>query len=209
MKRRETNGGPYGDVTRLRAGGSVLVIVLAALVLAAGCRGPAAPGLTEAPRIGGPFSLVDQSGARVDQRLLLGRWSAVYFGYTVCPDVCTTTLSALGAAQVRLGADARRFQVVFITIDPLRDTPRQLRDYLLSPSFPRPIVGLTGSPDEIAAVAHAYGVYYRRAGKGADYAMDHTSIVYLMNPAGRFDRPLPQGDPAAIAQQIRRAMSGE
>lgn len=159
--------------------------------------------------VGGPFRLVDQTGAPVDAGLLRGKWSAVFFGYTYCPDVCPTTLANLGQAVAALGPAARRFQVVFITVDPQRDTPRALAGYLSSPAFPKAIRGLTGSADQIAAVARAYHVYYQKVPEGDSYTMDHSAVVYLMDPRGRFDKPLDMSvSPAAVAGQIRAAMSG-
>lgn len=159
--------------------------------------------------IGGPFHLVDQSGTPVDQGLLRGRWSAVFFGYTYCPDVCPTTLAALGQAVSDLGPDAGRFQVVFVTVDPERDTPAALKAYLASPTFPPDVRGLTGSPEQIAAVARAYHVYYQKVPQGSSYSMDHTAVVYLMDAQGRFVRPLDVGvAPPEIARQIRTAMQG-
>jgi len=191
------------DASRRRLAGGLLGLA----VLLAGC-GHGAP--KSAPSdIGGPFQLIDQRGARVDEHILQGKWTAVYFGYTFCPDVCPTTLTTLAQAIDRLGGDARRFQVVFITVDPARDTPAQLATYLSSPAFPKGAIGLTGSPAQIAAVAHAYHVYYKKAGDGPNYSMDHTSIVYLMDPTGVFSRPLAFGAaPADIARQIEAAMHG-
>jgi protein SCO1/2 len=130
--------------------------------------------------------LIDQDGRAVDETILKGKWSAVFFGYTYCPDVCPATLTALKVAKDRVGAKARDLQVIFVTVDPERDTPVQLKSYLSSPAFPQPVVGLTGSPEQIAAVAKAYKVYYRKVGTGDDYLMDHASQVYLMDPQGRF-----------------------
>jgi protein SCO1/2 len=159
--------------------------------------------------IGGPFALTDEDGARVDQGILTGRWSLVFFGYTFCPDVCPATLSSLAAAIDRLGGKANAVQVVFITVDPDRDTPAQLKAYLASPSFPKRLIGLTGTAADIAAVAKAYHVYYQKAGAGAGYSVDHTSVVYLMDPHGRFVRPLAFGlSPAETARQIGDAMTG-
>ena len=153
--------------------------------------------------VGGPFKLVDQDGRTADQTRLLGRWSAVFFGYTYCPDVCPATLQMLGAAARRLGPAARDFQVVFITVDPARDTPEALRRYLKAQDLPVPALGLTGSPDEIARAAKAYRVYYAKSGSGADYTMDHSAAIYLMDPMGRFRRPLaPNMTPALAADQI-------
>jgi protein SCO1/2 len=181
--------------------------LLAALVLV--WRSPGGPSEPATSAVGGPFSLVDQSGAPADQGLLRGKWSAVFFGYTYCPDVCPTTLAALGQAVADLGPDSGRFQVVFITVDPQRDTPAALKAYLASPTFPKGIVGLTGSPQQVAGVARAYHVYYQKVPQGTSYSMDHTAVVYLMDPRGRFVRPLDVGvAPPEIARQIRAAMQG-
>lgn len=157
--------------------------------------------------IGGPFNLVNQQGRPVDQHVLDGKWSAVFFGYTFCPDVCPTTLTALGRATDDLGAQARRFQVVFITVDPARDTPKQLAMYLSSNTFPKGAIGLTGTPAQIAQAAKAYHVFYQKHPEGGTYTMDHTAIVYLMDPKGRFVRPLDlTAPPADVAGQITQAM---
>ncbi len=183
-------------------GGVAAILVLVGLLA---CR--QAPSAA-AGSVGGPFRLVDQYGAAVDQSILQGRWTAVYFGYTFCPDVCPTTLTALAQAQSKLGPRARSFRVVFITVDPARDTPAQLKSYLASPAFPPGAVGLTGAAAQIAQAARAYHVYFRKAGAGADYSVDHTSVIYLMDPAGHFSRPIDsQAPPAQIATQITTAMN--
>lgn len=162
-----------------------------------------------AAAIGGPFHLTDQHGRRVDDRVLKGKWTAVFFGYTDCPDVCPTTLFNLAQAVTALGPRSRDFQVLFISIDPARDTPAQLAAFLGNPAFPKGTIGLTGSAADIAAVARGYHVYYRKAGDGPDYTMDHTSIVYLMDPDGGFVKPITfDGPPAAVANQITQAMAG-
>ena len=158
--------------------------------------------------VGGPFQLVDQNGRPADQDLLKGRWSAVFFGYTYCPDVCPTTLQALAQAEARLGDRAKALQVVFISVDPERDTPAQMKTYLSTPAFPKGAIGLTGTPAQVAAAAKAYRVYYQKDGKGDGYAVSHSSIVYLMNPAGKFDRALTESQtPAEVATQIGEAMA--
>jgi protein SCO1/2 len=165
-------------------------------------------GADDAAAIGGPFHLVDQAGAPVDQRVLDGKWSAVFFGYTYCPDVCPTTLAALGRATDALGPAARRFQVVFITVDPERDTPKALGTYLSSATFPKNAIGLTGTPAQIAQVAKAYKVFYQKHVEGGTYTMDHSAAVYLMDPHGRFVEPLDVSAPTpALARQISQAMS--
>jgi len=186
------------------AASAALAAVLAAAALARRSSVPTSPGQSA---IGGPFHLVDQTGASVDQRVLRGKWSAVFFGYTYCPDVCPTTLAALGEATGDLGALADRFRVVFITVDPDRDTPKALAAYLSSPAFPKGALGLTGSAGKIAEVAREYHVYYQKVPQGSSYTMDHSAVVYLMDPQGRFVRPLDVTvPPPAIARQVRVAM---
>jgi protein SCO1/2 len=161
------------------------------------------------PSVGGPFVLTDQDGARETQSLLRGKWTLVFFGYTFCPDICPITLSNLGAAIATMGADVSRVRVVFITVDPDRDTPAQLKTYLSSPSFPHGTLGLTGTAAQVASVAHAYHVYFHKSGKGPGYGVDHTSVVYLMNPQGQFDRPIDAASPPnGVARQIESAMHG-
>lgn len=159
--------------------------------------------------IGGPFRLVDQDGRPRDESMLKGKWSAVYFGYTFCPDVCPTTLQTLADAEARMGAKARRLQVVFITVDPERDTPAQLKTYLSSQAFPRGTIGLTGSSAQIAAAAKAYHVFYQKQGSGSGYEVQHVSVIYLMDPEGRFSRPIVYGlTPDQEAQQLSEAIGG-
>ena len=158
--------------------------------------------------IGGPFHLVDVQGHPVDQHVLQGRWSAVFFGYTNCPDTCPATLQALNAAGEQLGSARKDFQVVFISVDPARDTPAQMRLYTSSQGYPAGgLLGLTGTPAEVKEVADAYHAFYAKAGRGSDYAVQHSAAVYLMDPRGRFVKPLEETDPpSALAAQIRAAM---
>jgi protein SCO1/2 len=182
-------------------------LILAAIALAiVGC----SPQRLPKAAIGGPFTLVDQQGKPRTEALLKGKWSAVFFGYTYCPDVCPTTLAALGQAKRQLGAKGDDFQVVLISVDPARDTPAQLKTYLDNQSFPRGAVGLTGSDDQIAAVAKAYKVFYRKAGTGDDYTVDHVAYTYLMDPKGQFARIIGAGDtPDDIAYEVSQAMAGD
>ena len=157
--------------------------------------------------IGGPFQLVDQNGHAVDQHVLSGKWSAVFFGYTFCPDACPTTLQELAAVQDQLGPKAKDFQVVFVSVDPARDTPGKLKEYLSTHGFPTGVVGLTGTPEQVARAAKAYRVYYARHGEGSDYLMDHSVATYLMDPGGRFVSVLAPGEtPQAVAAQIIKEM---
>ena len=153
-------------------------------------REPARPALERATLFdaGRPLAepgLVDHLGRDFGLDRLRGRWTLLFFGYTFCPDVCPTTTLDMSQALDALGPAAAQIQPVFITVDPARDTPDELKKFLANfhPSF----VGLTGTEAEIQAVAKAYRVYFARA-KGAerDYLMDHTSIVYLMDRDGKF-----------------------
>ena len=159
--------------------------------------------------IGGPFVLTDQSGRRVSEAVLKGRWSAVFFGYVSCPDICPATMQTLGSAQAKLGPDGDRLQAVFISVDPARDTPAQLKAWLDQPGFPKRVVALTGSPAEIAAAARAYRVYYAKENKAKDYQVAHSAAIYLMDPNGQFSVPLSyEQGPQKLADDIRKAMHG-
>lgn len=189
----------------------LLVALFLALPLAlTGC-GPGAANTSSAsgmPQIGGPFQLMDQDNRPANQDLLRGKWTAVFFGYTYCPDVCPTTLTLLGRVQSMLGPKAADWQVVFITVDPGRDTPAQLKAYLSSPVFPRGTKGLTGTPGQVDAAAKAYKVFYQKEGSGPTYTMDHTSAIYLMDPQGKFDRILTESlPPDQMTHQITEAMT--
>lgn len=141
--------------------------------------------------IGGPFQLVNQAGQPVDQSILDRRWTAVFFGFTHCPDFCPSTLQALDAAREQMGERGNDLQIVFITIDPERDTPEAMADYLQTTSFPEGVIGLTGTPEQVRTAAEAYRVVYnRRDLEGGGYTMDHSLNIYLMNPAGEFAIPL-------------------
>lgn len=159
--------------------------------------------------IGGPFHLVGVDGRAVDQHVLQGRWSAVFFGYTNCPDTCPATLQALNAAGQELGRARERFQVVFISVDPARDTPAEMKLYTESQGYPQGgLVGLTGAPGAVKQVADEYHAFYAKAGSGADYAVQHSAAIYLMDPRGRFVEPLNETDPpATLAKEIRSAMA--
>jgi cytochrome oxidase Cu insertion factor (SCO1/SenC/PrrC family) len=139
------------------------------------------------PSIGGPFKLVDQDGRTVTDADLKGKPSLIYFGYTFCPDVCPTSLLLMETAVEQLGPDAaRKVNLVFITIDPERDTKELIKGYVSN--FGSTFEGLTGTPQEISAAAKAYRVYYQKVpGKdGSPYLMDHSSIVYVLDSRGRF-----------------------
>jgi protein SCO1 len=147
-----------------------------------------APGVQATAAIGGPFSLTDQDGRTATDRDFRGRPFLVFFGFTHCPDVCPTTLFEVSEIMRLLGPDAERLGAAFITVDPERDTPAALKDYMSS--FDPRLKGLTGDADAIAAVAKAYRVYFKKVPlDSGGYTMDHTAIVYLMDKEGRFVAP--------------------
>ena len=165
---------------------ALLAVWIAVLVGAAGWIGwDAWQG--KQPSIGGPFALTDQNGKTVTSDSLKGKPTLIYFGYAFCPDVCPTSLLLMETAVEKLGADTpKKVNLVFITVDPERDTPELMKGYV--GNFGSTFVGLTGTAEQIAQVARAYRVYYQKVpGKdGAPYLMDHSSIVYLLDRNGRF-----------------------
>ena len=141
----------------------------------------------QGPTLGGPFTLVDGKGHTVTDANFRGRLMMMYFGYTFCPDVCPTTLATIGCALDKLTKQERaQVAPLFITVDPARDTPATMGAYVAN--FAPDLVGLTGSPQQIAAVLREYRVYAEKVpGKGAnDYTMDHSSIIYFVGRDGRF-----------------------
>jgi protein SCO1 len=156
--------------------------------------------------VGGPFKLVDQNGELVSDQDLRGHPFLVFFGFTHCPDICPTTLFEVSEILRALGPDANRTRALFITVDPERDTPTVLKDYLSS--FDPHLSGLTGDPNQIASVAKAYRVYSKKVPlDDGGYTMDHTAIVYLMDKEGRFVSPFSLKRTAeAAAADLRRYM---
>jgi protein SCO1/2 len=196
----------------LAAGLAVIAAIgLAAIYAVVTDRMPVAMPIAAMPSnaAGGPFALVDGSGATVTDQTFRGKWELVFFGYTYCPDLCPTTLGTIADALTELGPLASEIQPLFITVDPQRDTPDIVGAYVKN--FDPRIVGLTGSAKAIAAVAAEYKVYYavHKTGDGPnDYLMDHSGFVYLMNPEGTFARVL-SGDTSgkAMAEKLRPFLS--
>lgn len=153
--------------------------------------------------IGGPFTLVDQNGTPRTEKDFLGQPMIVYFGYTFCPDVCPTELMNISAALDQLGPKAKEVRAIFISVDPERDTPAVLKDFV--ENLGGGITGLTGTAEQVAAAARAYRVYYQKAkGKGdGDYPVDHTGFIYIMDKQGRYAAHLgPNADPERIVQKV-------
>jgi protein SCO1 len=135
--------------------------------------------------IGGPFTMTDHRGRAVTEQDLLGKPTLMFFGFTSCPDVCPTTLSDMTEWLAGLGHDADKLNIIFVSVDPERDTVEQLGQYLSS--FDPRLVGLTGTPEQLADLAKAYRVYYRKVPQEGDgYTMDHTAIVYMHDSDGKF-----------------------
>ncbi|SFP56174.1 SCO family protein [Sphingomonas rubra] len=186
--------------------------LLAPLALAACQQAPAATPPLQGARIGGPFSLIDGHGRAVTDRSFAGKWRVVYFGYTFCPDVCPTDVQNIGAGLklVEQERPEQGAQVVpiFVTVDPARDTPAVVRQF--TQAFHPRMVGLTGSPQAIAAAEKAYAVYARKGetSPAGGYVMDHSRQAYLMDPAGKPVALIPadQG-PRAVADEIERWVS--
>jgi protein SCO1/2 len=185
-----------GKSSIILRGGAVLVAVIA---LATGYwvsdyllgRPPDPSGLhatvLSQPRDIHPFTLVDHTGKTFDNRSLMGHWTFIFFGYTHCPDVCPTTLSVLNSVARKVGDRKNQTQFVFISIDPGRDTPEKLRQFVSY--FNGSFIGVTGPDDKINALTRQLGVIYARSGENSwenNYLMDHSASVLLFDPAGRF-----------------------
>ncbi|MFH1764197.1 MAG: SCO family protein [Gemmatimonadota bacterium] len=135
------------------------------------------------------FTLTSHRGEPVSTSDFPDRIIAVFFGYTFCPDICPLTLSHLSLAFQELGEEATRIQLLFISVDPGRDTPERLGQYLgaFHPSF----LGLTGSEEGIREVANAFGAFFARSGEGDDYTVDHTARTFVIDPSGRIPLTFP------------------
>lgn len=195
---------------------AVMIFAVAILLIAAGLGGyalqsghlpqPAASGVA---LVGGPFAMTNQEGRRVTDKDFLGKHMLVFFGYTYCPDVCPTELQVMMAALDMLGPEKAKVQPVFVSIDPARDTPEVMKAYV--ENFGPDLVGLTGSPEDVEAMAKAYRAYYAKAGDTAShdaYLMDHSSIIYLMGPDGRFVKHFAYTtDAAKLAQELKDTLA--
>ena len=181
-----------------------LVIFLGVFLFATGNFGTASgPG---GSAIGGPFQLIDQNGKPITDKDLAGKPFLVFFGFTHCPDVCPTTLFEVSELMQALGKDADRTAALFITVDPERDTPKVLKDYISS--FDPHVIAATGDRKAIEAAEKAYRVYAKKVPTGTDdYSMDHTALVYLMDKQGRFVAPFSlKRSPEAAAADLRKYM---
>jgi protein SCO1/2 len=157
--------------------------------------------------IGGPFTLVDENGRTITDQDFRGKWLLVYFGYTYCPDVCPTSLARNGEAVELLGDKGEQVVPMLISVDPERDTPEKLKDYVHA--FHPRMVGLTGTPDQIAKVGREYRVFYMKVEPGEDgtYLVDHSSLTYLIGPDGRFVQVFGhQASPQEVADSLKKLL---
>ena len=185
----------------------VLVLVGGVFIaLTLGDQGKGAAGSPLAAAIGGPFRLVDQNDKPFTDANLKGKWQLVFFGYTHCPDVCPTTLNDLSLALDQLGDKKSQVGIVFISVDPERDTPAVLKSYI--ESFGGPVEALTGPPDAVAQAAKDYKVYYaKHARSDGGYDMDHSALIYIMDPQGRFTATFtPDDQPEKMAERLKKLL---
>jgi len=162
------------------------LVLFSSVVFIVTGRSPAPIAMSSA--VGGPFKLVDQNSQPITEQDLIGQPYLVFFGFTHCPDVCPTTLFEVSEILRSLGSDGDRVRALFVTVDPERDTPEKLKDYLSS--FDPRLIAATGDDAAIKAVEKAYRVYAKKVPlDGGGYTMDHTAIVYLMDKEGRFVAP--------------------
>lgn len=188
--------------------GGLLATVAFGLGLAAysGEHGKPAPAAAQATSIGGPFTLVASDGKPFTQANLAGKPYAIYFGFTRCPEVCPTTLAKLTRLRARLGKDGDKFAIVFVSVDPGHDKPADIGRYVTL--FGTPILGLTGTDAQLAAIEKAYGVYVAKVPQpGGDYTIDHTAGVYLMGADGQFQTLLePSESDEASLTKLRQVL---
>ena len=169
---------------------------------------PDQPGVIQAAPVGGPFQMVDQDGRTVGERELAGRLSLIFFGYRYCPDFCPNELQKFAEVMDLLGPDAAKVQPVFVSIDPERDRPADLKEYVAL--FDPRLMALTGTPEQVATMARAWRVYYGKA-KTADtseYLMDHSTYSYLMAPDATTNLAVfsYEATPEVMAETIRAAL---
>jgi protein SCO1/2 len=179
--------------------GSLVIGLVLMLWAMGGLRHATAPAA-----IGGPFELADQTGRTVTEKSMQGHPTLVFFGFTHCPDVCPTTLFEMSEVLRAMGKDGDSVNTYFISVDPDRDTPAAMKDYLSS--FDPRLRGLTGNPEQIAKVLSEYRVYAKKVPlKDGDYTMDHTALIYLMDRDGRFVSPFNLNrKPEDAASELKR-----
>jgi protein SCO1 len=158
--------------------------------------------------LGGAFSLVDNNGQEVTEAVFRDRPTAVFFGFTHCPDICPTALMEISGWIEALGGEADRMRFVFVTVDPERDTPEVLDEYVSA--FSEKIVGVTGQPEAVRDMLRDYGIVFRRVEmEGGDYSMDHTASVFLLDANGSFVGTIDRAEPPEAAMaKLQRLVAG-
>ncbi len=185
-------------IIRYTAWAAVAALALVAGLVALGMK-PGGGNRPLSAQIGGPFSLISHEGKRVTDKDFAGKPFALFFGFANCPDICPTTLLELTNRMGELGPLARDLRIAFITVDPEQDTPAFLTTYLSN--FDPRIVGLTGTPAEIADIAKKYRALYQKVPTSTGYTMNHEASVYLMDKAGKFVGSLNYQEPADVQRK--------
>tara|TARA_R110001592_G_C13183701_1_gene751285 strand:+ start:5391 stop:6065 length:675 start_codon:yes stop_codon:yes gene_type:complete len=204
-------------VVRWAAWGFVLITAMAAAGIAGWRTFKPEPPLPTARQLGqamikSQFTLTDHHGRTVTEQDFHGRWQLVFFGFTFCPDVCPTTLSVMAQVLDTLGDDAKRLAPLFITVDPERDTPEVLAEYV--GAFHPNIVGLTGTSEQIKLAAKSFRVFYGKTEKAeapGGYVVGHSGYMYLMTPDGSYDAVFSENlhPPEKIAIEIQKRLQNE
>jgi protein SCO1/2 len=195
-------------LTRRIAYAAVMLIAAAAIAAYALMGSPQGQRSTGEALIGGPFTMVRHTGETVTEKSFAGKPMLLFFGYTFCPDVCPTELQVMAEALRQLGDKGRDIQPILVTIDPSRDTPQVLAQYVVN--FGEQFIGLTGAPEQVKQIADAYRVFYAKVenkDSPGNYLMDHSSIIYLMGADGTFLKHFTYStDAAALADGIAKAL---
>ncbi len=189
----------------------ILYAILAAVVLATGVLGYTAYFAMnpEDKAFGGPFTLTDMNGNEITEQALRGQPVALFFGFTHCPEVCPTTLYELNGWLSQLGPEADNVKAFFFSVDPERDSPQTLKDYITNVTDR--VTGISGDPEEVARVIRAYKIYAKKipTNEGKDYTMDHTASILLLNASGGFEGTIAYGEDAASAMaKLKRLAAG-
>lgn len=182
------------------------LVILVCLVGAGLYLAPRAPAKTSFG--GGTYALVDENGKPVDQNMVIGQPSMLFFGYTHCPDVCPTTLADMASWFQALGPEGKNLKAFFVSVDPERDTPKVLKSYVSAVSDR--ITGITGTRPEINKIIKAYHIYTKKIpiGTDGDYSMDHTAVVFLLNSKGKYDDTIDYGaTPSVALAKLRKLIS--
>ena len=185
----------------------MILLAVAAAVLSLTLRGGEPKGSGTA-LIGGPFTMLNQKGETVTDQTYIGKYTLVFFGFTFCKDVCPAELQVMTAAFAQMGSDADKITPIFVSVDPDRDLPDVMASYVSN--FDKRLQGLTGSPEQVAIMAKAYHVFYKKVPNPddpKDYEMDHSSILYMMGPDGKFLKHFTYStDAKALAEDLEKVL---